>query len=74
MTGKEETLSLIRGLADEQRRNADQLLALAQKAREQGSTWRELGLAAGVNFQTLCGQVEASSPVVVAGRSTRGRA
>jgi hypothetical protein len=71
--GKEEILLLIRELSDEQRRNADHLLALAQKAREAGATWRALGLAAGINYQTLYGQVEAHSPVVVAGRSTRGR-
>lgn len=70
---KEEILLLIRELSDEQRRSADHLLALAQKAREAGATWRELGLAAGIGHQTLCGQVEAHSPVVVAGRSIRGR-
>jgi hypothetical protein len=70
---KEETLLLIRELADSQRRSADQLLALVRKAKADGATWRELGSAAGINHQTLAGQVEANSPVIVAGRSTRGR-
>jgi hypothetical protein len=70
---KEEVLLLIRELSDSQRRSADQLLALMRKAKAGGATWRELGEAAGINHQTLAGQVEANSPAVVAGRSMRGR-
>jgi DNA-binding protein H-NS len=70
---KEEILLLIRELSDSQRQCADQLLALMRKAKADGATWRELGEAAGINHQTLVYQVEANSPVVVAGRSMRGR-
>ena len=70
---QEEILLLIRELADAQRRSADRLLDLVRKAKAGGATWRELGTATGINHQTLIYQVESDSPVVVAGRSTRGR-
>jgi hypothetical protein len=70
---QEEILLLIRELSDSQRRSADLLLALVQKAKAGGATWRQLGAAAGIGHQTLAGQVEANSPIVVAGRSMRGR-